>query len=238
MYIDFSIFCNDFEEFIFYKPCEEPYFNFYGDQLNFFVNSRSFYNQTNYSFFNNFLISNFQLTTETEGDSFNFYSYIDQNNYKDEINDIINKNLNLPFIILENENGKENKLNEIQKKKKAKIKLKRINIIEFNVKFKYKIIECSSKYPILIKKLYKFICSYLNSKRYFSKIGVINKYLNKSFINYNIRFYLKKIICKRKYILIKLKFYDKKYHFINKYHKKWYKNNIGNGYFKLKIRYN
>lgn len=238
MNIDFSNFCNTFEEFIFYKPYEQPYFNFYGDQSNFFDNRRSFYNQTNYSFFNNFLISNYQLTIETEGDSFNFYSNIDQNYYNNEINAIINNNFNLPFIIYENENGKENKLNKFQKKKKAKIKLKRINIIEFIVKWKYKNIECSSKYPILVKKLYKFISSYINSKRYFSKIGVINKYMNKSFINYNIRFYLNKIICKRKNILIKLKIYGKKNHFINNYHKKWYKNIFGNGYFKLKIKYN
>ena len=235
MNIDFSVFCNNLEDLSIYKIYDHYYSNFYDDHSNFFINCRNFYNQANYSFYDNFLISNYQLTFETEGDSFNIYRYINSSNNKDEINDIINENLNLSFIIFENENKKENELNRFQKKKKTKIKIKRKNAIKYVVKYKYNNIECLSKYPILLKILYKFISLYLNSKRYFSKIGMVNKYVNKSITNYNILFYLKKIRCKRKYILIKLRIYNKMYHFI---HKEWYKIKIKNDYFKLKIRYN
>ena len=211
MDIDFTIFCKKPDEILFFSHYE-PYLNFYDNLSNFLINFNNFYSQTNYSFYNNFLFPNYQFTFETDIDSFKLSRYLNSNTYKNEINEIRSKNLNSSFIIFEKKNRKENTLNKIQARKKAKNKHKNLNEIKFFVKYKFNK-EFLSKSSNLLIKIFvdiKFLKNYyVNLNRYVSKKGVFNKYMNKKFLIFGIYICFKKIKIKRKNILIKLKISNK-----------------------------
>ena len=211
MDIDFTIFCKKPDEILFFSHFE-PYLNFYDNLSNFLINNNNFYSQTNYSFYNNFLFQNYQFTFETDINSFKLSRYSNSNTYKNEINEIRNKNLNSSFIIFEKKNRKENTLNKIQARKKAKNKHKNLNEIKFFVKYKFNK-EFLSKSSNLLIKIFvdiKFLKNYyVNLNRYVSKKGVFNKYMNKKFLIFGIYICFKKIKIKRKNILIKLKISNK-----------------------------
>ena len=211
MDIDFTIFCKKPDEILFFSHYE-PYLNFYDNLSNFLINFNNFYSQTNYSFYNNFLFPNYQFTFETDIDSFKLSRYLNSNTYKNEINEIRSKNLNSSFIIFEKKNRKENTLNKIQARKKAKNKHKNLNEIKFFVKYKFNK-EFLSKSSNLLIKIFvdiKFLKNYyVNLNRYVSKKGVFNKYMNKKFLIFGIFICFKKIKFKRKNILIKLKISNK-----------------------------
>ena len=217
MDIDFTIFCQKSDEFLFFSHYE-PYLNFYGGRSDFLFNINNFYSQTNYSFTNNFLFPNYQLTFETDIDSFNLPRYLNSNTYNKEINDIRSKNLNLSFIIFEKKNRKKNTLlNKIQARKKAKNKHKSINKIKFFYKYYFKknFLSKSSNFLIKIFVEIKFLKNYyVNLNRYVSKKGVFNKYMFKKFSIFSIYICFKKIKLKRKNILIKLKISNKIFNFI------------------------
>ena len=212
MDIDFTIFCQKSDEFLFFSHYD-PYLNFYGGRSDFLFNINNFYSQTNYSFTNNFLFPNYQLTFETDIDSFNLPRYLNSNTYNKEINDIRSKNLNLSFIIFEKKNRKENALNKIQARKKAKNKHKNINEIKFFVNKEF--LSKSSNLLIKIFVNIRFLKNYyVNLNRYVSKKGVFNKYMFKKFSIFSIYICFKKIKLKRKNILIKLKISNKIFNFI------------------------
>ena len=207
MDIDFTIFCKKPDEILFFSHFE-PYLNFYDNHSNFLINFNNFYTQTNYSFYNNFLFPNYQFTFETDIDSHQLSRYLNSNTYNNEINEIRSKNLNLSFIIFEKKNRKENALNKIQARKKAKNKHKNINEIKFFVNKEF-----LSKTSNLLIKIFvdiRFLKNYyVNLNRYVSKKGVFNKYMNKKFSIFGIYICFKKIKFKRKNILIKLKISNK-----------------------------
>ena len=217
MDIDFTIFCQKSDEFLFFSHYD-PYLNIYGGRSDFLFNINNFYSQTNYSFTNNFLFPNYQLTFETDIDSFNLPRYLNSNTYNKEINDIRSKNLNLSFIIFEKKNRKENTLlNKIQARKKAKNKHKSINKIKFFdiYYFNKDFLSKSSNFLIKIFVEIKFLkYYYVNLNRYVSKKGVFNKYMNKKFSIFDIYICFKKIKFKRKKILIKLKISNMIFNFI------------------------
>ena len=217
MDLDFTIFCKKSDDFLFFSHYD-PYLNFYDNQSNFLFNFSNFYSQTNYSFSNNFLFPNYQLTFETNIDSFNLSRYLNSNTYNKEIDDIRSKNLNLSFIIFEKNNRKENTLlNKIQARKKAKNKHKSINKINFFdiYYFNKDFLSKSSNFLIKIFVEIKFLKNYyVNLNRYVSKKGVFKQYMNKIFSIFSIYICFKKIKFKRKNILIKLKISNKIFNFI------------------------